>query len=66
MPGKNLTIVLQAYGFIANCQARIVGQDKHCKRCGYVWDITDQDPPKCKSEAAVKRERVAQLRELLK
>lgn len=53
-------------GFVAACQSRVVGQDKHCKRCSYVWDLKDPDPPKCKTEHVVREDRIAQLRGLFK
>lgn len=31
------------------CAARTIGQELHCSRCGYVWDVNDPEPPKCKT-----------------
>ena len=32
-----------------NCQARIIGDQYRCDKCGFVWDISDLDPPECKT-----------------
>lgn len=29
------------------CSARVVGQQYHCYRCEYTWDLGDDDPPQC-------------------
>ena len=30
------------------CQARIIGDQYRCDKCGLVWDISDLDPPDCR------------------
>ena len=30
-----------------SCSAWTRGQEKYCNRCGFVWDISDPEPPKC-------------------
>lgn len=32
-----------------NCQARVIGDQYRCDKCGLVWDISDLDPPDCKT-----------------
>lgn len=32
-----------------NCQARIIGDQYRCDKCGLVWDISDIDPPDCQT-----------------
>lgn len=32
-----------------NCQARVIGDQYHCYKCGLVWDVADLDPPDCKT-----------------
>lgn len=29
------------------CEARVVGDEWHCGRCGLQWDVNDDDPPRC-------------------
>lgn len=31
------------------CQARIIGDQYHCYKCGLVWDVSDLDPPDCQT-----------------
>jgi len=33
-----------------NCEKRVEGGQWVCNRCGYVWDMSDDDPPKCKTD----------------
>jgi hypothetical protein len=35
---------------LKTCKARVIGDQYHCSRCGYVWDIADKDPPACKPD----------------
>jgi len=52
------------------CSSTVVGQDNVCNRCGYVWDLNDDDPPTCKSDDDIQLERnqrgINALREGLK
>lgn len=36
------------------CKARRVNDEYHCGRCGYQWDVVDDEPPPCKTEEEVK------------
>ena len=29
------------------CMAMVIGVEFHCDKCGYVWDINDDEPPEC-------------------
>ena len=51
-----------------NCQARVLGDQYHCDRCGVVWDINDQDPPDCRTVFNVKKRdlEINKMREILK
>jgi len=40
------------------CHARRVNDQYHCERCGYQWDVTDQDAPACRSEHDVAIEQI--------
>jgi len=31
------------------CQASVRGDQYFCNRCGLVWDISDIDPPECRT-----------------
>lgn len=48
------------------CEARVIGQEKSCKRCGYMWSINDPEPPTCKTKyellAEYNRRRIDELR----
>ena len=52
------------------CEAETVGQEHACTRCGYVWDINDPEPPKCKTKGELQAEKnrrsIARLKESLK
>ncbi len=30
------------------CKAVVIGTEHHCDSCNLVWDINDDDPPKCR------------------
>ena len=30
------------------CEARQQSDSMVCNRCGYIWDVNDEDPPRCK------------------
>ena len=53
-----------------SCEAETVGQEHACTRCGFVWDINDPDPPRCKTNNELLVERnnrqLTKLRESLK
>lgn len=40
------------------CKARRMNDQMHCHRCGFQWDIDDDDPPVCKTDKEVSAERV--------
>jgi len=44
------------------CHARRVNDQYHCERCGYQWDVSDQDAPTCRTEHDVA---MVRLREIL-
>lgn len=29
------------------CAAKVYGDQMHCDRCGYTWDMSDRDRPQC-------------------
>jgi len=62
------------------CQARVIGDQYHCAKCGLVWDVSDIDPPDCKtvfnvgtpghvdhgkSDPEIEKKEVSKMRELL-
>lgn len=55
---------------VPHCSAQVIGQEYSCGRCGYVWDLNDPEPPKCKTNAQARRDNaarhIAKLREQLK
>lgn len=44
------------------CTARQFSDQKVCNRCGYCWDMNDPDPPKCKTDTRINREKSQQAR----
>ncbi len=38
------------------CEASRMNDQKFCQRCGVVWDIDDDDPPKCKTASEVQKQ----------
>ena len=64
-----------------NCQARIIGDQYRCDKCGLVWDISDLDPPDCRtvfnvgtpghvdhgeSDPEIEKEEISKMRDILK
>ena len=64
-----------------NCQARIRGDQYDCDRCGVVRDMSDLDPPECrtvfnvgtpghvdhgKSDLEIEKNEVNKMKEILK
>lgn len=40
------------------CKARQHSDQKHCDRCGLVWDMNDPEPPECKTVAEIELEKM--------
>lgn len=38
-----------------NCKARRYSDQMICNKCGLVWDVNDQEPPKCEREQQARR-----------
>lgn len=53
---------------IEQCDKVTIGQQFFCNRCGYTWDINDDEPPRCKTKGELQAERnrrsLAKLKEL--
>lgn len=42
-------------------------QDEYvCARCGYRWDVSDPEPPKCLSKQEFSQKQIQKLRDSLK
>lgn len=39
-----------------SCEARTIGQQYNCSRCGLLWDMNALDPPKCKTDKQIQSE----------
>ena len=52
------------------CESEVIGQEKACVRCGYIWDLNDPEPPTCKTKNELSVERnnrhLAKIRKDLK
>ncbi len=40
-----------------NCKAYQVSDQMRCPRCAFLWDVNDVDPPWCKDEKTIKKEK---------
>lgn len=47
------------------CKARRYSDQMQCGRCGYVWDVNDPDPPKCKTPQEYGKEQIEKIRKQL-
>ncbi len=46
------------------CKARQYSDQMQCCRCGYIWDMNDDDPPTCKTKEQIGTEAINRIREL--
>lgn len=44
------------------CEAIRINDEYQCARCGFCWDIKDEDPPKCKTASEHGRDRLDAIR----
>lgn len=44
------------------CEKRFDHCQHTCDRCGYVWDLDDDDPPQCKSRSEIAKEKIDKIK----